>query len=183
MLIRRKSMGAIISVCAMLLAVVVFEVVRYRAPGSKPLGEGPRSELPAAGFSESAWRQFLDSDFKIVTDLRALPGPVLQTFTEQGGSRLLTAGPGERFEATDLVQDASVPRERLIFAGVAGDKCFVHYAQGGRGLTYVVEFFGATSNGNMKPLWKGYCHVPAANIQDLRRCMYMMRLLTQDGPP
>jgi hypothetical protein len=161
-------MGAIVSVCTVLLAVAVLEVGCYRTPVSRPLGEGPRIQLPAARFSESARRQFLDGDFKIVTDVRALPAPVLQTYTEQGGSRLLMANPGQKFEATDVIQDASVPRERLIFAGVAGDKCFVHYEKGGYAYSYVVEFFGVTSTKSMEPLWGVYCDGPAANIQDLR---------------
>jgi hypothetical protein len=81
------------------------------------------------------------------------------------------ANPDQKFEATDVIQDASVPRKRLIFAGVADNKCFVHYEQGGRAHSYVVEFFGATSTENMKPLWRGHCRAPAANIQDLRGCM------------
>jgi len=176
-------MGAIILTCAMLLALAVLETVRYRAPVSTPLGGDPEIHLPGVGFSEAAGRQFLDSDFKIVTDVRALPGPVLQTFTEQGGSRLLIANPGEEFEATDAISDPSLPRKQLVYAGIAGDRCFVYYMQGGIALGHVIDFFGMTSTKGMRPQWKRYCHVPAANIQDLPRCISTMRLHTQKGPP
>jgi hypothetical protein len=164
MLMSRKSMGVI----AVLLVIAVLGVVSYRKPISRPLGEGPRIQLPAAGFSEPAYRQFLDSDFTIVTDVRALPSSVLQTFTEQAGSRLLMANPGQKFEVTDEILDSSVPRERLIFAGVAGDKCFVHYEKGGYAHSYILEIFGPTSTGDIVPLWGGYCNAPATNFQDLR---------------
>ena len=51
------------------------------------------------------------------------------------------ANPGKHFIEGDVIYDSSVPRERLIFAGVSGEKCFVHYEQGGRGHMYLVVFF------------------------------------------
>jgi hypothetical protein len=110
----------------------------------------------------------LNRDFNIVTDVRALPGPVLQKYTEPGGSRLLMANPGQKFEATDFIRDASMPRERLIFAGIAGDKCFVHYERGGRAHSYHVDFFRITSAKNMESLWSSHCDAPAANLQGMR---------------
>jgi hypothetical protein len=168
MSVSRKSVRAIVLTCVILLVVVRVGVMRYLKDVSRPLGEGRRIQPSAIGISQSAWLEFLNRDFNIVTDVRALPDPVLQKYTEQGGSRLLMANPGQKFEATDVIQDASMPRERLIFAGVAGDKCFVHYERGGYAHTYVVEFFGVTSPESVEPLWSGYCDAPAANIQDLR---------------
>jgi len=165
---RIRASAIIIIVCAAPLTMAVLKVGRYLSPVSGPLGEGPRTQFPAIEFSESAWRHFLDDDFKIITDVRALPAPILQIYTEKGGSRLMLANPGQKFEVTDVIRDASMPRERLIFAGVAGDKCFVHYERGGYAHTYVVEFFGITSPDSVEPLWSGYCEAPAANIQDLR---------------
>jgi hypothetical protein len=164
---RAASLLAII-VRAALLTIALFGVIRYMTPVSKPLGEGPRVHLPADGFPESTWRQFLDSDFTIVTEVRALPSSVLQTFTEKGGSRLLMANPGQKFEVTDVILDATVPRERLIFAGVAGDRTFVHYEKGGYVHSYILEIFGPTSTGKVGPLYGGYSDAPATNFQDLR---------------
>jgi hypothetical protein len=167
---RRTSIIATI-VCVVLLGIAIFKVARNVAPGSKSLGEDPLAEVSPVGLSDSARQHYLEGDFKIVTDIRGLPGAVVQAFTERGGSRLLIANPGERFEAGDDILDASLPRKRLIFAGVVDGRCFVHFAQGGWGLGYIVEFFGQTPTESMKPLWRGYCKAPAKNIQELRHCV------------
>ena len=164
MSISQKSTGTI----AALLAMAILEVACHSKPVSESLGEGPQVHFLADGFSESARRQFLDSDFRIVTDVRALPVSVLQTFTEKGGFRLLMANPGQKFEMTDEILDASVPRKRLLFAGVAGEKSFVHYEKGGYVHSYILEIFGPTSTGKVAPLYGGYCDAPATNFQDLR---------------
>src|ERR1700682_510012 len=163
----RKAVRAIVLTCVILFVAVRVGVMRYLKDVSRPLGEVRRIVPSASGISQSAWQEFLTRDFNIVTDVKALPGPVLQKYTEQGGSRLLMANPGQMFQATD-VMNASMPPERLIFAGVAGDKCFVHYERGGKPHMYVVEFFGATSLESVEPQWIGYCNAPAANIQALR---------------
>jgi hypothetical protein len=165
----RLSVRTITLASVILLFVVVrVGVMRYLKDVSRPLGESRRITPSTAGISQSAWLEFLNRDFNIVTDVRALPAAVLQTYTEQGGSRLLMANPGQRFEATDFILDARVPSKRLIFAGVAESMCFVHYEQGGRVHSYVVEFFGKTTNKSMKSLWSSPCDTPAANIPDLR---------------
>jgi hypothetical protein len=114
--ISRKSVRAIALMCVILFVAVRVGVMRYLKDASRPLGEGRRIESSSVGVSQSTWLEFLNRDFNIVTDVSALPGPVLQKYTEPGGSRLLMANPGQKFEATDLIQDASMPRERLIFA-------------------------------------------------------------------
>jgi hypothetical protein len=166
--ISRKSVRMVTLASVILFVVVRVGVMRYLEHESRPLGESRRIESSAAGVSQLALVEFLNRDFNIVTDVRALPGPVLQKYTEQGGSRLLMANPGQKFEVGDLIRDASVPRERLIFAGIAGDNCFVHYERGGRAHMYIVDFFRITSTKNMESLWSSYCDAPAANSQDLR---------------
>ena len=165
MRISRKSMGTIISV---VFAVAVLGFVGYWTTDSRPLGESPRIESPVSEYREPAWRQFLGSDFKIITDVRALPVPVLRTYTEKGGSRLLMANPGQEFEASDVIRDVNMPRKLLISAGVADGKCLVYYLQGGMALEYVVEFFGITSANDTKSPSRIYCHEQANNYQDLR---------------
>ena len=167
----RKSLTGLILLSSVLLIIGAFEVVRYRSATSKPLGDPPRIDSHPAGFSELEKQQFLDSSFKIVEDVKALPAPVLNTFTEQGGSQPLIANPGEKFEAGDVVTDPSVPRKRLILAGVTDGRCFVHYAQGGRALAYVVEFFRLSSTRKIERSWKGYCFAPAVGMDLLRRCI------------
>ena len=112
-------------------------------------------------------QQFLGGDFRIIKDVGLLPRPVLEKFTEQNGSRPVIANPGKNFVVGDVIYDSSVPRERLIFAGVSGKKCFVHYEQGGRGHMYLLVLFDLTSPTGVKPLWRGHCRGPAANISEL----------------
>ena len=115
-----------------------------------------------------ARQEFLDGDFTIIKDVGLLPRPVLQKFTEQNGSRPVIANPGKNFVVGDVIYDSSVPRERLIFAGVSGEKCFVHYEQGGRAHMYLLALFDLTSPSGVNRIWRGHCRGPAANISDLR---------------
>jgi hypothetical protein len=145
--------------------------VAYLQKGKSPvLGEGPRIEIPSGEMSQPAREQFLQGDFSLIKDVRALPAPVLQAFTEpgKGGSRLTMANPGKDFQATDFVLDNTLPSKRLIFAGVSGDKCFVHYEQGGRGHSYVLALFNVPSKDDMRPVWRGYCRARAASLEELR---------------
>ena len=80
----------------------------------------------------------------------------------------MMADPGKDFRATDVIYDSSLPSKRLIFAGVSGDKCFVHYEQGGIGLSYVLALFKVTSKDHIKPIWRGYCGRRATNLEGLR---------------
>jgi len=76
------------------------------------------------------------------------------------------ANPGEKFNATDVIRDASVPRMRLIFAGISRNKCFVHYERGGIAHSYLIALFKLGPN-EFKPLWRGYCGA-SKNLADLR---------------
>lgn len=149
------------------LALVGLLVSQWWKVAHRPLGDDPLDELPELQMSQSTREQFLAGDFTIVKEARALPRPVLQLFTEKGGSRLLMANPGKDFNATDVIYDGSIPRKRLIFAGVSGDKCFVFYEQGGIGHMYILAFLALTSKETTHPLWRVYCE-PVANFQHLR---------------
>jgi hypothetical protein len=157
-------------VAACIVAVLLLGVgVSYLWTGnSQPLGESDPVTFPAIAASGPEIQHFLDGDFGLITKVESLPRPVLQTFTERDGSRRLMANPGKRFEAGDVILDASVPRKRLIFAGVSSTECFVHYEQGGRGHSFLLAFFRLTPNGKIQPVWRSYCDGPAANLQELR---------------
>ena len=163
-----KIAAAILVLCALLFALARTGFVGYWVRLSQPLGESPRIEFQSSGLSPVEREQFLEGDFAIVTDVKALPAPVVKAFTEQSGSRLLMANPGKRFEPGDVIVDPSVPRKRLIFAGVLNVKCFVHYEQGGIGHSYLIAFFDVPAGSGLKPIWRGYCAKPARNIGDLR---------------
>jgi hypothetical protein len=167
MVINRTIVVALV-VFALLFALARTGALRHWGKTSKPLGEGPRIESPSVGLSQSERQEFLEGDFAIVKDVKTLPRQVVEVFTEQGGSRLLIANPGQTFEVTDDIQDSSIPRERLIFAGCLNDKCFVHYEQGGYAHSYILAFFSVAWTSGLKILWKGYCTTPATNLQELR---------------
>ena len=166
--INRKLVTAIIVGFVLFFALARTGVLRNWGKVSKPLGEAPRIELPSAEISQSERQQFLEGDFAIVKDVKALPRKVAEAFTEQGGSRSLMANPGQTFEVTDEISDSSMPSERLIFAGVLNDKGFVHYEQGGRAHMYILAFFNVASPSGVKMLWRGYCNAPASNLQELQ---------------
>jgi hypothetical protein len=170
LVMRMFQKSALLGVVAWISLFVVAGIsVAYLQKGKSPrLGEGPRIEYPSGEMSQSAKEQFLQGNFLIIKDVRALPAPVLRAFTEQGGSRLTMANPGKDFQATDFILDDTLPSKRLIFAGVSGDRCFVHFEQGGRGHSYVLALFNVTSKDEMKPIWRGYCRAPAAITEDLR---------------
>jgi hypothetical protein len=168
MQINRTLAASVLVAFAFLFALTRTGLFSYWGQASQPLGKAPRIEFPAAAISQTEKREFLDGDFSIVTDVKALPHSVVAAFIEQGGSRLLMANPGKRFEVGDAILDSSVPRERLIFAGVLDAKCFVHYEQGGRGHSYIIAFFSMAPADRMRPVWRGYCARPALNISELR---------------
>jgi len=121
-----------------LVCLLLSTVVWQHAQASKPPGEAPAIEFPSA-ISQATRIQLLQDDFKIVSRVEDLPRTVLETFKEKGGSRLLLANPGAKFNPGDVIWDASVPQRRLVLAGVSKDKCFVHFERGGRGLSNIIE--------------------------------------------
>src|ERR1700687_305596 len=166
---RKLKIPPVVVACIGLFAVAGIAVAYLQKGKSPALGEGPRIEYPSGEMSQSAREQFLQGDFSLIKDVRALPAPVLQAFTEpKGGSRVTMANPGKDFQATDVILDSSLPFRRLIFAGVSGDKCFVHYEQGGRGHSYVLALFNVPSKDDMRPVWRGHCPARAATLEELR---------------
>ena len=119
-----------------------------------------------ATMSQAALQEFLAGDFAIVKHMTKLPAPIVQAYTEEGGTRLVMADPGQQFNPTDVIYDPSVPRERLIFAGVAQDRCFVHYEQGGIGHSYLIALFKRNA-GTFQPMASFYCG-PATSLDSLR---------------
>jgi len=86
----------------------------------------------------------------------------------KSGSRAAIADPGEKFEATDFITDSALPRRRLIFAGVAQDRAFIHYEQGGIAHSYIVELFRPESPDTAVGMWSGHCG-PAKNLEEMKR--------------
>jgi hypothetical protein len=149
----------------LILGVFLSHYLKSKSP---PLGEGPLIMFPVEQISASERQLFLDGSFSLIKDVKLLPVPVLRAFTEQGGTRPVMANPRQDFQAGDVVFDPSLPWKRLIFAGVSGDKCFVHYEEGGRGHTFHLALFNLIPDNTLKPVWKGFCSGRAANLAELR---------------
>jgi hypothetical protein len=145
--------------------LVVVAAVLTLYPKNKPLQEAPY-DFSSSRLSNADSQSFLAGNFAIITDMKKLPRPVLNAYTERGGWRLTMANPGKRFNATDVIYDSSVPRKRLIFAGVSEDKCFVHYEEGGFAHSYVLALYKFRAD-RIEATWQGFCH-GAVDLQNLR---------------
>ena len=77
------------------------------------------------------------------------------------------ADPNQDFQATDVISMPGMPRKRLLFGGVSGDKCFVHFAAGGIAHSYEVALFRRFQANAIEPIWAGYCG-EGKNLTDLR---------------
>jgi hypothetical protein len=147
------------------LLIGVIIAVYVLMPHGKRLNE-IEINFPSQHLSSVDLQAFLAGDFKTVRDVRQLPAPILQAYTERGGSRLVMANPGKRFEATDYIRDSSEPRKRLIFASVSKDKCIVSYEQGGYAHTFHIALFRLNST-KADPVWQGFCW--AKDLDTLRK--------------
>ena len=89
-------------------------------------------------------------------DVRAttnLPPAVVALCADDSG-RL--AEPGQKWEATDFITDASLPRKRLIWAAVGGEYYVVHYERGGIAHSFHILIARLTKNdAKPKVVWRG----------------------------
>jgi hypothetical protein len=107
------------------------------------------TKLPAAH------RKVLEdsSQFRLVLATTNLPPAIVALCADDSG-RL--AEPGQKWAATDVITDASLPRKRLIWATVSGEHYVVHYERGGRGHSFHV-LVATLAKGEAKPkvVWRG----------------------------
>jgi hypothetical protein len=176
----RVSKTVVICLVAMVVVFVasIYVFKRFFAPGKLvPPDSTTISEYPApprgtkfdsANMSAVERRAFLTADYKIINKVADLPDGIKKLYSAKGSTRVVIAGPGERFEATDLITDRNLPRRRLIFAGVAQDRAFIHYEQGGFAHSYLVELYRLDSPEHAIGLWRGY-RGPAKNFEELKR--------------
>jgi len=82
-----------------------------------------------------------------------LPPAIVALCADESGR---FAEPGQNWQATDTVNNPSLPRKRLIWAAVGGEYYAVHYERGGRGHSFHVRI-ATFSNGDHKPrvVWRG----------------------------
>jgi len=133
-----------------------------------PPGEPAPIKFASPNMSSVERQTFLTADYRIVHKVADLPAGIRKLYTVKGGSRVAIADPGERFEATDVITDPDLPTRRLIFAGVAQDRAFIHYEEGGIAHSYIVELFRLESPDLAVGLWSGY-RGPTKNLEELKR--------------
>jgi hypothetical protein len=133
-----------------------------------PPGEPPPIKFASPNMSSVDRQTFLTADYRIVEKVADLPAGIRKLYTVKGGSRVAIADPGEPFEATDVITDPDLPRRRLIFAGVAQDRAFIHYEEGGIAHFYIVELFRLESPDVAVGLWSGY-RGPSKNFEGMKR--------------
>ncbi len=155
----------------------------YQMGPYRPLQEPASMHLPESDMPAVERASFLDGDFTVINKMRALPPVIIGNFTEPDGNRLTIADPGREFRAGDVVYDASIPRTRLIFAGMQSSKCFVHYEQGGWGLSFVLAFFRLGASNSIEPVWVGYCNRPATSLAELRSMILNGGCISAPGKP
>ncbi|MGE5209287.1 MAG: hypothetical protein ACM3KL_08160 [Alphaproteobacteria bacterium] len=93
------------------------------------------------------------SRFHEVHSTSDLP-PAVLALCDGGGDGTL-AEPGQKWNATDVIMDPSLPGKRLIWAAVGGDYYVVHYERGGIAHTYHILVAKLTKgNAKPKPVWR-----------------------------
>ena len=127
----------------------------------RPLGE-PRLVEHIDSMSQSSMQQFLAGDFRVVRDMKTLP-PVIEAFTERGGSRLTIANPGRGLKQLTISGTKVSLEERLLFAGISGSKSFVLYERGGICLSHILALFQSGTESTTPAMWRTY-FVPAATL-------------------
>jgi hypothetical protein len=93
------------------------------------------------------------SHFHEVHSTGDLPPAVLALCDGGGDGKL--AEPGQKWNATDVIMDPSLPGKRLIWAAVGGEYYIVHYERGGIAHTFhvlVAKF--AKDGAKPKPVWR-----------------------------
>jgi hypothetical protein len=191
-----KALPFVLVAAVIAFAVLAYVHTRFALPADKPEidhlgankepelppGEPAVTEFPAPKMSSAERQAFLTADYKIIEKVADLPSGIRKLYTVKGGSRIAIADPGERFEATDVITDLNLPRRRLMFAGVAHDRAFMHYEVGGIAHSYKVELFRLESPDTAVALWSGYCG-PAKNLEDIKQLMLEEdRNSSQAGP-
>lgn len=93
------------------------------------------------------------SRFHEVHATTKLPAAIL-ALCDGGDGKL--AEPGQKWNATDVITDPTLPGKRLIWAAVGGEYYIVHYERGGIAHTYHV-LVAKLTQGNAKPnlIWRG----------------------------
>lgn len=162
-------LGALLYVDTRLsIPTVKLEIVSADREPREPPSEPAPIRFARPNMSSVERREFLNAGYRIVWKVTDLPAGIQKLYAVKGGSQSAIADPGAKFEATDVITDPELPRRRLIFAGIAQDRAFIHYEEGGIAHFYIVEFFRLEQPDIAVGLWRGY-RGPAKTLEEMKR--------------
>ncbi len=99
----------------------------------------------ATGISEALRAHLRDERFSPLSSVAALPASVRDALNDLFGSKTLEmAGPGQPFQATDVMVTPRLPARRLVAAGCSADHCLVYYERGGFAHVHQIALFSTT---------------------------------------
>ena len=94
------------------------------------------------------------SRFQEVHTTSDLPSAILALCDGGGDGKL--ADPGQKWNATDVITDPTLPGKRLIWAAVGGEYYVVHYERGGIAHSFHILIARLTKNdAKPKVIWRG----------------------------
>jgi len=157
-------------------------VAHYCADPTLTTFAGPQKAAVSPGKPNDSFRQFhkvlsnaekrhiLDGQFTLVVSTQAMPEPLKKAFTVVTREQEFElANPGQKYQATDVIEEGHLTSRRFIFGGANGDKWFIHYEHGGIGHSYAVVVFAKTTQGGWEFLWGGVAFQRAKDLDDLRK--------------
>lgn len=104
---QRAQKSAVVMIVVGVFTVAAAIVLGLSKRDRKPLGEAPPLDFPSTGMTQLARQQFLDGEFTIIKDVRMLPQPVLEKFTEGRTQLLRTTGTRANTESESEHSNAS----------------------------------------------------------------------------
>ena len=132
--------------------------------------------------SSSETEHLLDGQFELALKTDGIPTNLKQAFSKlTRDGPFAMANPGKKFQATDVVYDRSLPRRRLVIAGVRGETWFVHYERGGLAHGYFVVAFNVKAQEDVNFAWGCGIADAANSIEQLRRMVATCRLSGADA--
>jgi hypothetical protein len=110
---------------------------------------------------------FQRTEFRPVRQLEALPSRLISALAKVTGKERI-ANPSERWQPTDNLVDGSLPRRRLILAGVSKSMSFVYYEHGGRGKHEHLILFSGNQTSGFRPIGNFSMSHGPADIKGLK---------------
>ncbi len=112
----------------------------------------------------------LDGNFKLISTTEGIPANIKEAFVRYSRQpSFAMANPGAKYQVGDVVLDRTLPFRRLVFAGAADDRWFIHYERGGRGHGYYVIVFKVNPGTKAQLLWGGSGGSGARSLDQLRK--------------